>query len=260
MNVPIVDVNVSFSRWPTRRIVEDEPQILVSKLKANGIVEAWVGSFDGLLHRDLSAVNARLDRDCKEQDSEFLRPFGSINPMLPDWQEDLHRCHRQHRMLGIRVHPNYHGYSLDHPEFVKLVSQATDQKQIVAIAIQMEDERVMHPMLRVRPVDLAPLHDVVLNHPKSRFLLLNAGRFAKSDHGLKLLRSGQVYSDISMLEGLGGLESLLTAVPLERIVFGSHAPYHTLAAAILKVQEASLDAFRSKAVLFENARRLRADP
>src|SRR5204863_6795783 len=60
----IVDVNVSLSRWPFRRLRGDELPELVSMLQARGVTQAWAGSFDALLHKDMAGVNERLAADC----------------------------------------------------------------------------------------------------------------------------------------------------------------------------------------------------
>ena len=51
----IIDVNVSLSRWPFRRLIGDEPADLVARLRKRNVVQAWAGTFDGLLHKDLAA-------------------------------------------------------------------------------------------------------------------------------------------------------------------------------------------------------------
>ena len=57
----IIDVNVNLSRWPTRRLPCDETPHLVARLRERGIAQAWAGSFDGLLYKDLAAVNVDID-------------------------------------------------------------------------------------------------------------------------------------------------------------------------------------------------------
>jgi uncharacterized protein len=253
---PLIDVNVNLSRWPTRRLRGDEPGDLVAKLREHGVVEAWAGSFDGLLHKDLAAVNARLARECRAQTGVRLVPFGSVNPMLPDWEEDLRRCAEEHRMPGIRLHPNYHGYKLDHPAFARLLKLAAARGLVVALALVMEDERMMHPLLRVPPVDPEPLAALVAQTPGLRLVLLNALRTLRGDALVKLLRTGDVYVEVTMLEGVAGVANLLNQVAPERVLFGSHAPLFYFESALLKLQESPLSAPQLRAVRDENARRL----
>jgi uncharacterized protein len=252
----LIDVNVNLGQWPTRRTAGDSPAALAARLKRHGVTEAWAGSFDGLFFADLTKVNARLAADCRAQADVRLIPFGEINPLLPNWEAELQRCAETHRMPGIRLHPNYHGYALDHPQLARLLAVTAERQLIVAIAASMEDTRMMHPLLQAPAVNLSPLAPLVERTPGSRLLLLNALQTFRGDPLHRLLNAGEAYVEIAMLEGMGGIEKLLADVPLERVLFGSHAPSFYFESAVLKLQESPLSASQRQAITQENARRL----
>src|SRR5262245_48747999 len=80
----VIDTNAYLSRWPFRRLTGDEPADFVVRMRKYGVVQAWAVSFDGVLHRDVGGVNARLAADCKQHGAGLLIPFGTVNPKLPD--------------------------------------------------------------------------------------------------------------------------------------------------------------------------------
>ena len=61
-----------------------------------------------------------------------------------------------------------------------------------------------------------------------------------------------------MLEGVGGLESLLEQVPVNRVLFGSFAPLFYFESARLKLRESRLSAELLRAISCGNAQRLLA--
>jgi predicted TIM-barrel fold metal-dependent hydrolase len=254
---PIIDVNVTLGRWPLRRMPCDEPDALVAKLKSHNVVEAWIGSYDGLFHDDLTSVNNRLAEACRAESAIRLRSFGEINPLATEWEAELERCAKTHRMPGIRLHPSYHGYALDHPSFVRLLQAAAERKLVVQLATMMEDARMTHPLLRIPPVDLGPLSIAVAQAAGLKLILLNAlATTTRTDKLHRLLDAGEVYVEIALLEGVGGIESLLKDVSFERILFGSHAPSLYFESATLKLLESALPMGHIKAITRTNARQL----
>ncbi|HZE98472.1 MAG TPA: amidohydrolase family protein [Planctomycetota bacterium] len=250
----IVDVGVNLSRWPFRRLRGDEPGQLPAMLLERGVGQAWAGSFDGMLHMDIAGVNERLASECRRGGAGILIPFGSVHPKLPDWEEDLRRCAEDHRMPGIRLHPNYHGYTLDDPDFARLLKEAAARRLAVQLVLKMEDERVQHPLLRVPPVDASPLLGVIAGIPGLRLMILNGpGRLSK-DAVVKLAAAG-VHFDFAMHEGITGVARLIEQIGAERVVFGSHFPFFTWESARLKVQESGLDANTTERILSQNALR-----
>jgi len=231
----IVDTNINLFHWPFRRLPLDETRLLVTKLQSLGITSAWAGSFEGLLHRDISAVNDRLVAECDNFDA--LTPVGSVNLSLPDWEGDLIRCLKVHAMKMIRLHPNYHGYQLDDTRFDSLLTQTAAAGCVVQLAVAMEDTRTQHEQFQVADVDLTPLPDIMSRHRSARVQLLNyrpRGPLLEKLKGVDGL-----YFDTARVEGTDGVPSLAGLVASDRILFGTHAPFLMPEAALIRVHESN---------------------
>jgi predicted TIM-barrel fold metal-dependent hydrolase len=179
-----------------------------------------------------------------------------VNPKLPDWREDIRRCHEEYRMPGIRLHPNYHGYKLDDPHFAELLTLAERRGLIVQLVVGMEDTRTQHTLLQVPDVDVEPLVELLPARPQLRLVVLNGMR---SVHGAllnRLIEAGEVYFDIATLEGVGGVTKLLQTMPVERLLFGSHLPLFHVESALLKLRESDLPTTTRDAITHQNAIRL----
>lgn len=249
---PVIDTNVSLFRWPFRRLPLDETDALLKKFRSLGIVQACAGSFDGILHRDITKVNQQLADACRHHPE--LIPFGSINPELPGWEEDLRQCIEVHDMRGIRLHPNYHGYTLEDPRFIRLLELATEAGRLIQIAVSMEDPRTQHSLLQVPEVDLASLPKRMTAIPGAKVQILNLN--ARAPLMEQLSDTPGVYFDTARVEGTDGVPKLVQSVPPGRVMFGSHSPFLIPEAALIRVHESAiLDDASLRAVLYENARR-----
>jgi hypothetical protein len=252
----IVDTNVNLSRWSFRRLAGDETPELVRRLRQRNVTQAWAGTFDGILHKDIAGANDRLAAECRSHGKDFLVPFGSINPRLPGWQEDVRRCVEDYRMPGIRVHPNYHQYDLKDPVFGELLRVAAGRNLIVQLVVSMEDIRTQHPLMRVPPVDVSPLAELAAREPKLRIVLLNWSPALRGRPLQPFAGAGAVYFDISTVEGIEGIARLIERAPPPRVLFGSNFPLFYFEAALLKIQESGLPDDHKNRVFSDNARRL----
>ncbi|MBI3860263.1 MAG: amidohydrolase family protein [Planctomycetia bacterium] len=260
----ITDTSVHLFNWPFRRLKYGTTAALIAKLKRHRVTEAWAGTFEAVLRKNLDAANAQLAEECRKNGEGMLRPFGSVCPVWPDWEEDLRRCHEVHRMPGIRLYPNYHNYTLDRPEFAALLRAATARGLLVQIAIELEDIRVHHPVITVPIVDAAPLATALKQAPGARVQLLNGLTVLQRGGPSGLVPETNVAFDIANLEGTGTIGRLIDGnhwtikpqVPAARLLFGSHAPFFPFEAALLRLFESPLTREQLQALMHENAKNL----
>lgn len=255
---PIIDVHVNLSRWPFRRLPDDEPQRLVAKLKQHGVNQALASSFDGLLHLDIGAVNRRLVRECAEFGQGILTPIGALNLSLPNWEADLEWCARTSAVRGVRIWPGYHNVPLDDPRFDSLCRLCSERDLLLQIVLRLEDARTEHERFTSTAVDVTPLSTLVDRYPKLRVVLINPGRDLRPLDAGELAKSEGVFFDIGMVEGAEGLIRYLEHVPAEQMLFGSHLPFFYFEAASLRLYESNPGERILKMITYENADRLLA--
>jgi hypothetical protein len=253
----LVDTNAALGQWPFRHHPLAPASALARKLRLLGVTSAWTGNYDALLHKDISGVNQRTATDCQRHGAGILVPVGELNLALPDWREDLRRIVEVHRMRVVRLHPNYHGYGLDSPEFGALLELAAGLRLLVQITVAMEDERTLHPLMAVPPVDTGPLATLLPSIPGARAQLLNAFRATRGLALGSLAKAGAVF-EIATLEGVEGVAKMLDTLPAEALCFGTHAPFFYPESALLKLKESPLTPDQLEAVRHRNAGRLMA--
>src|SRR6266581_6786699 len=208
----IIDTNVNLFSWPFRALKYRDPRALVAKLKKHRVIEAWAGSFEALLYKDMSGVNARLAAECMEKGRGFLIPFGSVNLAWPDWQEDVRRCHEVHKMPGIRIYPGYQPFDLDHPGMESLVKMTSERGLVLQVVFGMEDPRVHHPIINVGPVTFAPLLKVMNATPNAKVQLLHFSGSPQGDALSQFMTRPNTFLEISRLEGNGAVGRMVGSI------------------------------------------------
>ena len=147
-----------------------ELEQILAKLRQHGVTEAWACSFDGALHTDIASANTRLAEACAKEGGGILRPFGTINPTFPDWEDDVRRWYLS-RFLALR------NGAFQRPEsyFHRYASLSDDEAVAVATGIW---ERTNRPNLVNNIQPTRPRADVLLekgpDHFVSRVLLRRA--------------------------------------------------------------------------------------
>jgi predicted TIM-barrel fold metal-dependent hydrolase len=245
----IIDTNTHLGHWPFRKLAHADAASFLQLLDSFGVAQAWVGAFEGIFYRDCAQANRDLLAEIAGHEDRLV-PWAAINPNFPGWHDDLAEA-AEAGFAGVRLYPNYHNYALLSDCAFELLAELEDQGLPVAIYQKVVDERLHHWHCKVAPTEmtLAPL---VKRFPKLTIIYCGGTLPAAAD-----LPAG-VYMEVSRLEGIGGVADLARAITPERVLFGSHAPYFYLAAALLKLAEADLTEPDREAILHGNAQRLLA--
>ena len=138
---------------------------------------------------------------------------------------------------------------------MELLKLATSHRLAVQIAVSLEDERTQNALLRVPPVDIAPLPHALEAAPGARVMLLNWPHVDAGKPVLMTMQKSGVFLDIAMLEGIAGIEAALEEFPVERLCFGSYAPVFYFESAKLKLRESALSDAQLDAITHTNAQR-----
>jgi predicted TIM-barrel fold metal-dependent hydrolase len=245
----IVDVNVWLGSWPFQYFRDDSARKLERLLEHEGIAHALVGSPEAAFNPDCSAANRMLEK--RVAGSRRLHPVPAMNPTMGDWRDILDRSRGDGRM-AIRLFPTYHVYGLDSGEALTAIEQIARSGELsLFLQMRMEDERTHHPLCRIPGLSTAAIVAVARRFPELSIVALcpyyhEAVELAKETSSVRV--------DLSYVETMRTLASLLDTVAPERVLFGSHAPFLYPRAAVMKLEAPYVPEPARRAIGRENAR------
>lgn len=115
-----------------------------------------------------------------------------------------------------------------------------------------------------RNIDMAPLVETIKKEPKAKVQLLYWNHRVNQPLMERLVKETSVMFDTARIETNGGLSRLLAGDPwtgsadpvsVDRVLFGSHAPFFPVEANLLKLLESPLKPEEAQAIMEGNARR-----
>ena len=240
-----IDCSVGFGRWPFARFSEDTPARLDRLLAGNGIQAALVSSIEAILYEEPEEWNRDLARRLRGYPR--LLPIPVANPRV----RSVASIVAEPGLKAVKLIPNYHGYSLGDDRTVELCEALADRGVPVLVQMRVEDERSHYELLKVPGV---PVPDIVtLTRALPNLAVVALGPYFAE--AIPLAQAG-VYVDISFAETLDTLGQLCKKAPVERILFGSHAPWMYPRAASAKLARSTITEEQREAIGWGTASRL----
>ena len=235
------DVNLSTGRWPFRQLPLEELENMSRKLEASGITGGMVRSMEAPFSMNIYEANEKLLDACRSF-PQFI-PVPAVRPDFGLWQEL--------KTAAAVLYPSYHQYSLLAAETVEMVEELLKKKILPVIVIREEDERGQHPLCKVPPADIEEINQLAGKFPDSPFIVLNA-------YGYEFTKfnAPNIYADTAFAESFPALSGVVKSFGTQRLLFGSHAPFFCVSAALSKLQYHQLTPEDISAVAHKNIERL----
>lgn len=259
----IVDVNCWLGHWPFRHLRDRTASQLLGRLDYLGITHALVSSIDSILYRNVQPANEAL-AEALAPYADRLFPVATINPTYAAWEDDLEQAAAQLRARGIRLVPQYHGYSLDSPEALRAARECAARGLPVLVAHRIEDPRQRHHLDPGQTVALDQAAALLRAVPDMTLIITNARGLFHSDFvRCPELRGKSWYIDLSLAEvdyqlhrhpaDRRNLGRALHYVGSEHLIFGTHLPFSYGASALVKLETMELGPAEREAVRYKTA-------
>ena len=252
----IIDFCAYLGTWPLYPLPIRDAATLVERMDRCGIAVAFVSNVEGLLLLDPQEANERLVRMVEGHRNRLL-PVGTANPTLGSCQADVREAVERWNLAGFRLSPNYHGYAFDSDVAVGLANLLAEYQRPLFVAASVDEERFQHPALRVSPVPVASMVELIRHAPRTVIVLNNL--FV--EEALSILQQpglplDNVLMDVTAMDKpFDGLAQVLRHSGSAHLVYGSQAPFLYPEATLALIQENRFAETDVRAILAGNGSR-----
>jgi hypothetical protein len=250
----IIDCNCDCGAYAFREYPQTSAAEVLAQARRFGITKMIMGSARAITFVSPQPANELLAMELAALGENAIVPAAVLNPEYPGVLEDLQRC-RELGFAALKLYPTYHSFDLTSHATVRLAEEAAALGWPVLVVLRVEDERHHHPLMKVPALPVESAITFARNVPDAN-VVLGMGSAPEVTAFLQGVARETVYAEVSYLKTpLNAMEELVKQVGSERLVFGSHLPFHYVQAAVAKVQEAALSEAQKAAVLWGNASR-----
>ncbi len=187
------------------------------------------------------------------QSNDDLICFGTLHPDQDDWQPEIEQM-VANGIKGVKVHPDYQLFYVDEPRLIPIY-QAIARAGLILLFHAGVDIGLAPPV-HCTPDRLAKALDAV---PELVVIAAHMGGYKCWDDVQRYLTGRDLYFDTSYsLADLGAdaMALMIRAHGVERVMFGTDAPWTEQAAEVKGIRALDLTEKEIEAVLGGNAKRL----
>jgi len=234
----LIDINAYVGHWPYKQLKYNTCDTLLQRMNQFGVDISVISNLNGIFYKNTQGANEELHDEIKSnrQFRNRLLSFAVINPIYAGWKNDLATCVDTFGMMGIRLYPKYHDYTLTDPNCIELVKMARDRGLSVALSLRMVDSRQRSWMDIENEWELKDIIPLIREVPDARYIILNVANSTKlTNEEVTDIRSANVVLDTSG-RALTNLGEMLEKFGKEKFAFGTHSPILDYLTGLLRIE------------------------
>lgn len=233
------------------RFMTGDASVIVSRASQSNIGWSIVSPLLALLPRfkaDAVAGNKEAIRVVTQTKS--LLQWVVVNPLQPETYEQANEMLKMAQCVGIKIHPEEHGYPIT--EHGREILEFAAGLNVIVLTHSGEQNSL--------PMDFVPFAN---DFPEVQVILAHLGCGWDNDpsHQVMAIQAshrGNVYVDTSSASSImsGLLEWAVKEVGAEQILFGTDTPLYSTAMQRARIDKAEISADAKRKILRENAVKL----
>jgi len=248
----LLDVNAYIGHWAFRQLRFNTAKTLVELMDKNNIDKAIVASINGTLYKNVHSANEEIAEEAKEFGDRLI-PFATLNPTWAGWEEDLKRCSDELGFKGLRLYPQYHGYSITDSVALKIIDAATERNWVVQVPMTLVDRRQRHSWDIAEDIPPSDFEKLVALRPNTKWMFLNSYGINPENlpgNANYLIDIANPYYQTLLRKEI---PNLISVAGSEHVAFGTDMPFRIPNAAILKLENLEISDSDKEKIAWKNA-------
>jgi predicted TIM-barrel fold metal-dependent hydrolase len=231
-----------------RLFMSGDAATLIRRARAAQVRLTFVSAMEGLYGDDVVAANRRLAASIGR--TKGLRQWVVVDPLRPKTYEQASRLLRLPTSIGIKIHPELHGYPIQ--RHGRELFEFAEREQAIVQSHSGESRSL--PMDFVKFANDFPTVPIILSH-------LGFGADMDMSHQVRAIQSGRhrnLYTDTSSGRSVTAnlIEWAVSEIGDDRILFGTDTPLYFAPMQRARIDCADIRTLSKRKILCENAERL----
>ena len=219
---------------------------LLKEMDADEVDHGYVTDIGSIFRKEPTDANIAFVERCAPH-SKRLSPLPVVDLSTETFEKDI-TIYSEMGVKGIRIAPNYHGYSLSEDYCRRLGEILSEKKLMLFVARQVEDVRFQPACFGVKALSLQEVSCLTEN---TRIVQLILNNFTATEIQNALdSRPQNVLFDISAFDSsFNSMETLIEQLGAEAFVFGSMIPILSQGAVLCNLRKSLLNSDDIKTIL-----------